>query len=131
VTGRRRTDRRAVARCAAGECGSSTWRARTSRGPRCVRCLGKARPGTACDTDAEAARHARRRGAERSWLEIVSQCPCLNVKISKNLNRSAQSGEYESCRSHYPLQLLQRLYGVFLHGFWTNCYQTLNATLFR
>jgi hypothetical protein len=33
------------------------------------------------------------RGAERGWLEIISQCPCLNVKISKNLNRSAQSGE--------------------------------------
>jgi hypothetical protein len=42
---------------------------------------------------ARVVRRARRRGAERGWLEIVSQCPCLNAKISKNLNRSAQSGE--------------------------------------
>jgi hypothetical protein len=40
-----------------------------------------------------AARRARRRDAERGWLEIVSQCPCLNAKISKKLNRSAQSGK--------------------------------------
>jgi hypothetical protein len=57
---------------------------------------------------ARAARRARCRGVERGWLENVSQYPCLNAKISKNSNKSAQSGEYESCRSHYPLQLLQR-----------------------
>jgi hypothetical protein len=35
----------------------------------------------------------RRRGAERGRLKNVSQYPCSNAKISKKLNRSAQSGE--------------------------------------
>jgi hypothetical protein len=59
---------------------------------------GMARDGLRCVHRCDAAltcatRRARRRGAERGWLEIVSQCPCLNAKISKNLNRSAQSGK--------------------------------------
>jgi hypothetical protein len=53
----------------------------------------------------------------------------LSAKFSKNLNRSAQRGEYESSRSHYPMQLLQRPNGVFLNSFCINCNQSLNATL--
>jgi hypothetical protein len=33
-------------------------------------------------------------------------CPCLTTIFSRNLNKSAQSGQQESCRSNYPLQLL-------------------------
>jgi hypothetical protein len=49
----------------------------------------------------------------------VPMCLALDVFFSKILNRSAQSGKSESCRSHYPLQLLQRPSSVFLHGFCT------------
>jgi hypothetical protein len=48
-----------------------------------------------------------------------------------NLNWSAPRSKKQSCRSHYPLQLLQWLYSVFLNGFCINCCQTLNATIFQ
>jgi hypothetical protein len=51
--------------------------------------------------------------------------------ISKILNKSAQNFEYESCRSHYPLQHSQRPYGVFLIRFCTTSLSTLNATHFQ
>jgi hypothetical protein len=38
-------------------------------------------------------RRGRRDAAWRRRLEKNSQCHCSDVKISKNLNRSAQSGE--------------------------------------
>jgi hypothetical protein len=60
---------------------------------------------------------------------IYSECPCLTVIFSQNLNRSAQCGQQENCRSHYPLQLSQKSYNVFLNGFCRNVVPTLNAGL--
>jgi hypothetical protein len=53
------------------------------------------------DPDAEAAwAGAVRTGDVASWRQTVSQCSCLNVKISQNLNRTPLNFEYESCRAH-------------------------------
>jgi hypothetical protein len=55
------------------------------------------------DADAEGGA-VQAQGAERATLCSSStsfQCaPCLNAKISKNLNRTPPSFEYESCREH-------------------------------
>jgi hypothetical protein len=51
---------------------------------------------------------------------IYSECPCLTAIFFRNLNRSAQCDQQESCRSHYPLQLSQKPYSVFLNGFCRN-----------
>jgi hypothetical protein len=50
---------------------------------------------------------ARRRGVGQR--ATVAMFHASNASNSKKLNKSAQSNEYESCRSNYPLQLLQRL----------------------
>jgi hypothetical protein len=63
------------------------------------------------------ARPARRRGAGRLAPICISLVHCLNSNFSKFLNRTRPSFEHESCRSSHPLQLLKRLYGVFLHKF--------------
>jgi hypothetical protein len=42
----------------------------------------------------------RTHGRRRVLASNVSLCPSLNVKISKNLNRTPPSFEYESCRAH-------------------------------
>jgi hypothetical protein len=116
-------------------------RRRGARGALGMRAgMGKGRPRRA-GPRAVCARAPRRRGAGAgrrsrracgvSQPAAASQCPTLNALNSKKLNKSAQSGQKESCRSHYPLQLSQRPYGVFLHGFCTKCCQTLNVTMFR
>jgi hypothetical protein len=85
----------------------------TSRWPWDVRGFGERASGRR-----EGARTSRRRTARAgalwragaratsSWPEIVSDWPCSSEIYSKNLNTSARSDEYESCRSSYPLQLL-------------------------
>jgi hypothetical protein len=66
---------------------------------------------------------ARARPASRS--EIL--CGLVESEILQNLQLKCPRCKYQSCRSQDPKQLLQRLYGVFLKGFCTNCCQTLNA----
>jgi hypothetical protein len=66
-----------------------TWAARIPRWPVLAR--GKRATAGACGSALSAV--------------IYSECPCLTAIFSRNLNRSAQCGQQESCRSHYPLQL--------------------------
>jgi hypothetical protein len=77
------------------------------------------------DADAE----VRARGRGHSWPVLVLLSLDLNTINYKILNRSAQNIEYESCRSHYPLQLSQRLYGVFLNRFCKKSFPTLNVNM--
>jgi hypothetical protein len=86
-------------------------------------------------------RPARGRGAQLAGArDVVAQrrpgpnvlpVPCLKLNNSKNLYKSAQNFEYESCRSQYHLQLSQRLYGAFLIRFCTTSLSTLNANHFQ
>jgi hypothetical protein len=71
--------------------------------------LGKARGGS--DVEAVYGAHAQALWRAGAWEtsrrpEIVSDWPCSSEIFSKNLNTSARSDEYVSCRSSYPLQLL-------------------------
>jgi hypothetical protein len=101
--------------------------------------LGKRRPRSAGPravhgADAEAGVRGRgiatrRRGAERGRSVLVLLSLGLNTTNSKILNRSAQNFEYKSCRSHYPLQLSQRPYGVYLSRFCKRSLPTLNVNL--
>jgi hypothetical protein len=79
-----------------------------------------------------AGRTRRRAGGalerDRSGFQPVNAS--LSAFFSKKLNRSAKSGEYESCRSNYPLQLSQRSSNVFLNRFYRNVVPTWNAALF-
>jgi hypothetical protein len=110
-------------------------RAADSVAPRRACCLGKephlgkARGRLGC----RGGRRWRAAGACGSALSaaIHSECPCLTAIFSRNLNRSAQCGQQKSCRSHYPLQLLQRPSSVFLTRFCRNALPTLNAALFQ
>jgi hypothetical protein len=45
---------------------------------------------------------------------IVLLVPCSNRFFSKKLNRTRPSDEYQSCRSSYQQQFLQKPYRVFL-----------------
>jgi hypothetical protein len=74
---------------------------------------------------------ARRRGAERGRPIFNLLSLSLNTIYSKILNKSEQNFEYENCRSHCPLQLSQRPYGVFLNRFCRSGLPTLNATQFQ
>jgi hypothetical protein len=90
-------------------------------------------PWAARGADAEAGRHEGTRDVavrRRSGLNVLL-VHCLKLKKIKNLYKSAQNFEYESCISLYHLQLSQRPYGVFLNGFCTKGLPTLNATQFK
>jgi hypothetical protein len=81
-----------------------TWRGAELKAPGARGTLGRrAAPQLAHGPNGEAgaarercARGARRRGVAQHGvdrLEHISQYPCSDTEISKNLNRSAQSGE--------------------------------------
>jgi hypothetical protein len=59
------------------------------------------------------ARHAARERARRRSGQHRDRVLAFEIEKLHFLNTSAQLFEYESCRSHYPLQLSQRPYGVF------------------
>jgi hypothetical protein len=71
-------------------------------------------------------RATSRRGGVRASKVLMALCSKLNN--SKILYKSAPNVEYESCRSQTHLQLSQRLYGVFLIGFFSASLSTLNTT---
>jgi hypothetical protein len=120
---------------APGEYGTRSRPGRTPRSLRARR-MGKARPlvGSGlgrCGVGADAEK-ARRTGTrdvsarQRSGRQRV-KVPVFELEKLHFLNRSAQNFEYESCRSHYPLQLSQRPQGVLLNSFGIKSTQSLNA----
>jgi hypothetical protein len=72
---------------------------------------------------------ARRRGSERGQLVFVLLSLGLNMNNFRILNRSVPNFEYESYRSHYPLQLSRKPYRVFLNRFCKKGLATLNVNL--
>jgi hypothetical protein len=64
-------------------------------------------------------RRRRRSGAHDvarggALCSIVLLVPCSNRFFSKKMNRTGPSGEYQSCRSSYQQQFLQKPYRAFL-----------------
>jgi hypothetical protein len=76
-------------------------------------------PGTAGCLGRRWPRARTPRGRGYAPADNVKVYTCLKLKNSNFLNTSAQNSEYESCRSHYHLQLSQRPYGFFLNRFCT------------
>jgi hypothetical protein len=114
-----------------GTAGTPREGGENSEGPWDAQCLGRrgARTPRSGPARARVRTGAWRRGAGTTRLQNVSVCLRLTVFFPKFLNRSAQCGQQESCRSSYPLQLLQRPYRVFLNGFCRNVVPTSNAGL--
>jgi hypothetical protein len=59
---------------------------------------------------------------------IVLLVPCSNRFFSKKLNRTGPSDEYQSCRSSYQQQFLQKPYRVFLPRSKVICMPILNVS---
>jgi hypothetical protein len=104
-----------------GPCARCTWHER--RGPE-----GRlAREGLAAGLGVRAQqnRGAATRGAgARSGAQGAKNSLDWHTStefFSKKLNYSGQTFEYQSCRSLDPVQLLQRVYGLFLKQLCTNC----------
>jgi hypothetical protein len=141
-----RTDRRSAActaRVRRGDGEARGARAPMHRGARVglgkERVSGGVRPrsAVASGVDAEAA-GARTRYAAHGAHDVMARrrprpnvlpAPCLNSNISKILNRTLPTDEYESCRSSNPLPLSKRLYGVFLNRFCRKRLSALNVSL--
>jgi hypothetical protein len=111
-------------------------RGASGRGHLGTRWPQSAGPRATCGADAKDGRRAGAvRGARRAWHRgVAAPLPksfagsLLNSNISKILNRTLPTDEYESCRSSYPLPLSKRLYRVFLNRFCRKGLPTLNAT---
>jgi hypothetical protein len=71
-----------------GEGARGTWQGRLRDASVCACAWENAEP-----REARVARTARQARRDVGQLENISQYPCSDAKISKKLNRSAQSGE--------------------------------------
>jgi hypothetical protein len=83
--------------------GGSRPRAKDASGGARARTLRAWRAGTGAGV---ASRHDVAAQSAADTIYFLS--PCLSTKNSKFLDRSVPNDEYESCRSHYPLQHSQR-----------------------
>jgi hypothetical protein len=121
---RRRGRLDASGRCASGRACLGTQHGADVEGSGGVGTAAGARP-------AAAARWRSGRARRRAWRALalaVLLVPSLTRFFSKFFNRTVPSDEYQSCRSRYQLQLLQRLYRVLLPRFESVQVPTLNVS---